>query len=173
VSDQPTPAPARPHLYFAYGSNLNVGDLLLRAPNAVRDLPARLEDWRLTFRGVANIEPAEGRTVFGGLWWLSRADVRALDRYEGFPSFYRRELVSVETDEGPRRAMTYLMGTAYEGYVGLPSPVYFDSIARGYADWGLPLSQLHLALRETREGHPEAVHAYRADGPKRLRAVGG
>jgi hypothetical protein len=157
--------------YFAYGSNLNVADLIYRAPDAIRDCGARLGGWRLTFRGGANIEPAEGRTVHGALWFVSAGDIRALDRYEGYPSFYRRVFVTVETDEGPREAFTYVMGERYDGYLGLPSANYFETVAQGFRDWGLPLEELDRALREARESHRGRVRSYRPDGPKRLRAV--
>ncbi len=51
------------HIYFAYGSNLNRAEMGIRCPDAEPLVPAELVDWRLTFRGVADIEPAGGRTV--------------------------------------------------------------------------------------------------------------
>ena len=93
-------------------------------------MPARLEGWRLTFRGVADIEPAEGRTVHGALWWLSPRDVRALDRYEGAPSNYRRQIIEVKTGDGPLTAMTYVM--THGDYLGLPSPWYLGRIEAGF-----------------------------------------
>ncbi len=156
--------------YFAYGSNLNRDEMLERCPDARPHVTARLEGWRLTFRGVANIEPAEGRTVHGALWWLSRDDAAALDAYEGVPSYYRQRIVQVQTDNGPRRAMAYLMERP--SYLGLPSPGYFSRIAEGFDHWGLPVRDLQKALLETlAELEAMGVARYDPDGPKRLRAV--
>ena len=132
--------------------------------------PARLLGWRLTFRGVADIEPAEGRFVHGGLWAVSAEDVRCLDRYEGAPSLYARRSVEVETSLGPRMAMSYVMQPG--SYLGLPSTWYFEQIEIGYRDWDLPVGELHRTLEEvrTRLAHM-GVRTFRPDGRKRLRAV--
>lgn len=156
--------------YFAYGSNLNRRDMRTRCPGARPDVAARLHGWRLTFRGVADIEPAEGRAVLGALWWLGHADVCSLDAYEGAPTHYCQRIVEVETDEGPREAMTYVMPG--DSYLGLPSSWYLGRIEAGYRDWGLPLSELERALAETREELAgRGVERYRSDGRKRMRAV--
>jgi gamma-glutamylcyclotransferase (GGCT)/AIG2-like uncharacterized protein YtfP len=141
-----------------------------RCPDARPDGPARLEGWRLTFRGVADIEPAEGRVVHGALWWLSRSDIRKLDAYEGAPSNYRQETVEIQTADGPRAAMTYVM--TGRSYVGLPSSWYLGRIETGFDHWGLPLADLRRAFRET---HLElvalGVDRYLPHGRKRMRAV--
>lgn len=158
------------HPYFAYGSNLNRADMRDRCPDARPLGTARLEGWRLAFRGVASIIPAEGRTVHGVLWWLSPEDVLALDTDEGAPTHYRQRIVQVRTDAGPRRAMTYVMERA--SYLGLPSPWYFDRIAEGFGDWDLPLAELRRAYLETvaeLEGY--GVAGFQPDGAKRLRAI--
>jgi gamma-glutamylcyclotransferase (GGCT)/AIG2-like uncharacterized protein YtfP len=156
--------------YFAYGSNLNRDDMRERCPDARALVVARLDGWRLTFRGVANIEPAEGRTVHGALWWLSPNDLAALDRYEGAPTHYRQRIVVVQTEHGPRRAVSYLMERP--SYLGLPSTWYLGRIAEGFRDWGLPVPELRRALAETRaELDGLGVSRYDPDGPKRMRAV--
>ena len=156
--------------YFAYGSNLHRADLRARCADAQAMGPARLLGWRLTFRGVADIEPAEGRFVHGALWSVSAEDVRCLDRYEGAPSLYSRRSVEVETPLGPRTAMTYVMQPG--SYLGLPSPWYFERIETGYRDWDLPVGELHGALEEVRTRLSDmGVRIFRPDGRKRLRAV--
>ena len=161
-------SPTRP--YFAYGSNLNIADMRARCPDARPGAPARLEAWRLTFRGVADIEPAEGRVVHGALWWLSRSDVRSLDAYEGAPSNYRQETVPVVTDDGPRTAMTYIM--TEPTYVGLPSTWYLGRIEAGFGDWGLPQAELERAFTDTYlELAALGVDRYLPDERKRMRAV--
>ena len=160
------------HVYFAYGSNLNRVEMDIRCPAAKPLVPAELREWQLAFRGVADIEPALGSSVPGALWVLTDADVDSLDVYEGAPTFYRRLAVTVETDTGPREAMTYVM--TGQSYLGLPSESYYGRIVAGYRDWELPLAELGRALRETRSSPRRAGRwRFRPDGTKRLRAVRG
>ena len=156
--------------YFAYGSNLNRDDMRARCPGAHPGVPARLDGWKLTFRGVANIEPSAGATVHGALWWLTDADVSSLDAYEGAPSHYVQRRVKVETTGGPIEAMTYVMTRA--SYVGLPSPWYLDRIATGFRQWGLPMKPLTTALEEAKlELERRGIDRLERDGRKRLRAI--
>src|SRR5688572_8464218 len=127
-------------LYFAYGSNLNRADMGARCSSAKPVARAVLRDWRLTFRGVADIEPAPGALVQGALWLVTSADLRSLDRYEGAPSMYARRRVEVEAEGETVRALTYVMTSG--DYLGLPSQWYAERIAQGYRDWGLPLGPL-------------------------------
>ena len=130
---------------------------------------ARLEGWRLAFRGVADIERAAGQTVHGALWSLSDRDLAGLDRYEGAPVHYRRELVEVVTADGPCLAITYVMTD--RSYLGLPSPMYLDRIVVGFRDWQLPAEELCRAVHETRlELERRGVGRY-APEPKRMRAA--
>lgn len=160
--------------YFAYGSNLDQGAMKFRCPDAVPAGPAELKNWRLTFRGVADIEPAQGRVVRGALWWVSKKDIKALDGYEGAPNFYEQRILEIVLADGTlREAMTYVMvdRRAY-GEVGLPSPHYYETIARGYRDFGLKMGTLRKALRETQDEHREqGIISYRERGPKRMMAV--
>ncbi len=159
-------------LYFAYGSNLNEGDMAVRCPGAGPDVVAQLPGWRLTFRGVANIEPAADTVVLGALWRLTPADVESLDLYEGCPTLYRQRTVDVETQEGRLEAMTYVMPRP--GYLGLPSEWYFERIREGYRSWGLPLAELEGSLEESRaELDSRGIERYEPDGRKRLRAIVG
>ena len=76
-------------LYFAYGSNLNQEQMSGRCPDAKPLGKFTLENWRLVFRGVADIEPHEGSLLMCGLWDITSRDEKNLDRYEGFPRLYR------------------------------------------------------------------------------------
>ncbi len=141
-----------------------------RCPDARGAGPAQLEGWRLAFRGVADIERAAGRRVHGALWSLSDRDLANLDRYEGAPDHYRRELVEITTPDGPCLAITYVMTD--RSYLGLPSPLYVERMATGFRDWGLSVRQLARAIRETRlELERLGVERYEIDGEKRLRAL--
>lgn len=156
-------------LYFAYGSNLDPGGMSYRCPTAKPLGPARLDDWRLTFRGVADIVPAKGTSVRGALWLVTEADIKSLDRYEGAPHYYRQDWVTVDFGGKLVKAMTYIMVGDHE--VGLPSPFYLETIATGFRHFGLPIKRLKEALELVREEHEAmGITLYHPRGKKRLMA---
>jgi gamma-glutamylcyclotransferase (GGCT)/AIG2-like uncharacterized protein YtfP len=159
-------------LYFAYGSNLDPAGMARRCPDSVVAGRAVLRDWQLTFRGVADVEPAAGCVVEGLLWTCPPEDMASLDRYEGVAGgFYRRELLEVVTDHGPTvRAVVYVMNATPHDNGSLPSGGYLDSIVRGYVHFGLPVDRLREALQLTEERvRAKGVTSWRDDGRKRLR----
>lgn len=132
-------------LYFAYGSNCNVAQMSHRCPDATLVGTASLLDWRLTFRGCADVEPFDGEVVHGALWLVSASDLVALDRYEGYPTLYNRGFVDVETKTGTVQALTYWMTQSER--VSLPSLGYFEVCSDGYVDCGLDVAQLKRAVK--------------------------
>jgi gamma-glutamylcyclotransferase (GGCT)/AIG2-like uncharacterized protein YtfP len=116
-------------LYFAYGSNLDLEGMASRCLDSEAVGRAILDGWALTFRGVADIERRKGARTHGALWRLSDRDLERLDAYEGYPRLYRRELVQVQATEAEVQAVTYVMN---DDYLGLPSPLYYRTIRRGY-----------------------------------------
>lgn len=76
-------------LYVAYGSNLNLAQMARRCPDAKVVGIGTLKNYQLTFRGVATIEPVDGAETPVGVWEITPRDELALDRYEGYPSYYR------------------------------------------------------------------------------------
>jgi gamma-glutamylcyclotransferase (GGCT)/AIG2-like uncharacterized protein YtfP len=136
----------KPVLYFAYGSNLNRRDMARRCPGAEVVGPARLDGYKLMFSGYINIIPARGETVWGGLYRLTPACLRALDKYEDAPRWYRHETVSVIHDGERQDALAYVM-TAPKA--APPDIAHYNAILRGYADWKLdaaPLQRARYAL---------------------------
>lgn len=137
-------------LYFAYGSNLHRDQMEARCPDAVRKGRAVLADHRLVFRGVADVEPAAGEQVVGGLWQISRRDLAALDRYEGYPTLYDRREVRVTTARlGDVTAIVYVMRD--DDAQMLPSRYYLDTITEGYRHFSLPLGELRAAVARAGE----------------------
>jgi gamma-glutamylcyclotransferase (GGCT)/AIG2-like uncharacterized protein YtfP len=154
-------------LYFAYGSNLNLDGMASRCPDSEQVAVATLGGWALTFRGVADIEPRKGARTLGALWRISARDLERLDRYEGYPGLYRRELLTVETTDGAVQAITYVMN---DDYLGLPSSAYYKVIRHGYEQWDLPIEALERALALVMDRLFDlGVRAFEPDGPKRLR----
>lgn len=157
------------HLYFAYGSNLSLEGMASRCPGSEPVSGGSLDGWTLTFRGVADIERREGARTHGALWRISDRDLGRLDAYEGWPSLYRRELVTVGTDQGEAVAIAYVMN---DDYVGLPSLLYYATIKRGYDQWGLPVLDLEMALAQVKDGlYDQGIRSFEPDGRKRLRPV--
>ena len=89
-------------LYFAYGSNINLDQMAYRCPDASVVGPVTLENYELLFRrgGFSTIAPKEGETVTGLLWSITPGCERSLDRYEGYPRFYDKRMVTVRDSEG-------------------------------------------------------------------------
>jgi len=129
-------------LYFAYGANLNTESMRYRCPDAVEVMPFYLADYRLTFSGVASIQPAKGEFVAGALWAISEEDERALDCFEGWPMLYRKEIITADGME----IMFYRMNDERPSE---PSINYVMTIAEGYQDWDLDLSYLTEAVATT------------------------
>src|SRR5262249_43149548 len=154
-----------------YGSNLNRAGMARRCPDSAPVGPVVLEDWQLTFQGVADIERKPGARTYGALWEISQRDLGRLDRYEGFPSLYGRQLLPVHLGDEEVSAVTYVM-TERDAYLGLPSPSYVATIREGYEEWGLPKLDLELAVARVRERLFDlGVRRFEPDGPKRLRPV--
>lgn len=155
----------KPRLYIAYGSNLNLPQMAFRCPTAEVAGTAELKDYELLFRGgrrgaVATVEPKEGSTVPVLLWKIKPKDEEALDRYEGYPHLYEKQMMEVELDGKTVSAMVYIMTPGRE--FGIPSDYYADVIWEGYESAGFDTRILEaainraydLALHEMQEAEP-------------------
>lgn len=147
--------------YLAYGSNLNVRQMLMRCPNARIIGTAVIKDYRLMFKGsqtgsYLTIEPEEGCTVPVGVWEVSADDERALDRYEGFPNFYYKKelnlpITGIRTGKVRQRdAFVYIMDE--KRHLGTPSEFYLRTCVQGYMDFSFDLDILFEAYRFSTEG---------------------
>lgn len=136
--------------YIAYGSNLHIGQMAHRCPDATIVGTTELKDWRLMFKGsksgnYATIEPCIGETVPVLIWEISEADERSLDRYEGFPHFYFKQYMSISLNGEKITAMAYIM--RLNAQVGYPSSYYINTLETGYRDFGFDISILKDALQ--------------------------
>jgi len=145
--------------YLAYGSNLSIDQMEARCPGAKIEGLATLEDHRLVFRGSATgahltVEPCPGASVPCGVWSLTPADEAALDRYEGVPSYYRKEMrrVEVRSEAVDREfiadALVYVMQDGRP--LGLPTQEYLQTVGAGYMDFGFDFDPLEDALSYSR-----------------------
>lgn len=161
----------KPTLYIAYGSNLNLEQMSYRCPTAEVAGTAQLQGYEMLFRGgsvrggrgaVATVEPKKDASVPVLLWNIREKDEQALDRYEGYPHFYRKEQMEVELNGRSVSAMVYVMNPGHE--LGLPGHSYYQTIAEGYESAGFDLAVLDAAVEESynralREER-ESVHAF-------------
>ena len=141
--------------YIAYGSNLSVEQMKYRCPDAKVIGMAAIKDWKLVFRVHATIEPAEGRVVPALIWEIGDRDERNLDRYEGAPSYYRKEDMTVTMTgldgKNPQEvtAMVYLMNDGHP--VRTPMKSYYDVLEEGYTRFGFNTYLLERAFEEAME----------------------
>jgi gamma-glutamylcyclotransferase len=85
-------------LYFGFGSNKWLDQMKRRCPNSPYVGIAILEGWKwiINQRGYANVVPSEGDVVYGLVYELSSTDERTLDRCEGVPHVYTKQVHSIE-----------------------------------------------------------------------------
>jgi phage replication-related protein YjqB (UPF0714/DUF867 family) len=155
---------ARRHSYFAYGSNLCARQMAQRCPDATDPRPAVLtdHDWLINQRGVATVEPFAGNQVHGVLWQLSDHDMATLDSAEGVPVRYRRNRLTVNTDNGPSPAWVYI---DHRVTPGPPRPGYLQKIIDGAVQHGLPQRWIDYLRRWDPTHWPRPASARSASGP--------
>lgn len=140
--------------YIAYGSNLNKVQMAYRCPRARALGSGKIRDWSLAFRGsktgsYLTIDRRKGACVPVGVWEITEADERALDRYEGCPTFYYKTTLPVTYSDaqGDRRDVEAIVYIMHEDRpLGVPSASYIRTCAQGYVDFGLDLEYLKDAV---------------------------
>jgi gamma-glutamylcyclotransferase (GGCT)/AIG2-like uncharacterized protein YtfP len=130
--------------YFAYGMNTNLDQMARRCPGAVCLGMAWADDYQFEFRHHADIEKVSGSRVYGVLWDIDKTHRRALDALEGYPYYYTRSYIMVNTGTYLVSAMTYQMVDQIE--IAIPGPGYLDMVTEGYQANGVPPSQLDEAI---------------------------
>ena len=142
-------------IYVAYGSNMDLAQMAHRCPQAELLGKGTIKDWRLLFKGsqtgsYATIERMRGYTVPVLLWQISKADEGRLDIYEGFPGFYYKQTVEVETEHGLQKGMVYIMHE--ERKLGIPTARYYDVLEQAYKAFGFNQRILRDAYWISRDG---------------------
>lgn len=164
-------------LYLAYGSNLSRAQMAQRCPGAQPVAAVAIGGWQLGFfgeetkrwgkGGVATLIPATAPTLmdysFGSsgqftpaaLYLLDLNEEQLLDQFEGFPDFYTKrndfaQFTSVNGREPDDIVFAYLKNDL--SLPNPPSPLYLDTIAQGYRDWGFGshIDRLMLAASRSR-----------------------
>jgi hypothetical protein len=74
------------------------------------------------------------------VWTIEPGDEVSLDRYEGWPRLYRKEMVNITVGGKNLNVMFYIMN---EGrLLGTPSDYYYKVIEHGYESAGLRKDKL-------------------------------
>lgn len=134
--------------YIAYGSNLSLIQMSYRCPTAKVVGTSMLCNWRLLFNGPASIEKKDGYKVPVLIWELQPEDEKSLDVYEGYPNYYRKEMLQVEVNNETVDAMVYIMNTNRES---VPSEYYYKVLEDGYKRFGFDINILEKAYYESEE----------------------
>ena len=146
--------------YLAYGSNLNKEQMAHRCPDAKPVCKWTMLNYQLAFRrGFLTIEPKEGAEVPCVVWEISDQDEKNLDRYEGFPRFYRKEnfLTMVpDPEELTGKLVTAIAYVMNDGFpMQVPSDYYFYTVMQGYRDFCLDNAPLISAYEKVKWGDDE------------------
>ncbi|MGI9523194.1 MAG: gamma-glutamylcyclotransferase family protein [Hyphomicrobiaceae bacterium] len=129
-------------LYFAYGSNLNPGQMQRRCPGAQPVGRAVLHAWQLimTTKGTANIVRAPGKTLHGAVWRFLPHHLALMDRWEGVAHrANRRAWLRLTLPDGSECAAVTYIGV--RNWPGPGKPHYIvGAMLKGAAAFELPRS---------------------------------
>lgn len=134
-------------LYFAYGSNLDIEQMESRCPSSHVKTKGRLRDYRLDFRrystgwrgGVADVVKDDGGEVWGIVYELTRADLKQLDAYEGYPDVYTRFTASIDTPSRTLHDVEVYAVVTKQPFTA-PATRYMQIIQRAALELGFPQS---------------------------------
>ena len=130
-------------LYFAYGSNMDLGQMRVRCPASEVVGCGRLSGhaFRIAAGGYGTVVPDPDSTVHGVLWRLTEADEAELDRYEDLAAgLYRKIDVDIVRDDGSaERTMIYV---ATHSALGRPVPGYQEQVIEAAAHHRFPTSYI-------------------------------
>lgn len=136
-------------LYCAYGSNMSLSQMAYRCPNSKVLCNGRINGHRLVFNVHADIIKTENEKDFVPVvvWDInSDSDWYMLDMYEGYPSYYVKEIVNVILENGKKeKAVVYVMADNRKG-ICPPASKYFNCIFKGYMDNKINTDYLFDAL---------------------------
>jgi gamma-glutamylcyclotransferase (GGCT)/AIG2-like uncharacterized protein YtfP len=130
--------------YFAYGMNTNLDEMHTRCPGAVPIGAAWLDGYEFVFRTHADIAAKPGARCHGVLWEIDLRNLQALDVLEGYPYYYTRFNVKVNTGKYIVPALTYQMND--QSRLKEPGEGYLEMVTEGYRQNGVRTEQIDLAI---------------------------
>lgn len=143
-------------LYVSYGSNMNLQQMAYRCPNSKVVCNGELHGWKLVFNVHADVINGKKNDIVPVVAWdIADEDWAMLDMYEGYPSYYVKEVVNVVLDNGEEtEAIVYVMADNRKG-ICPPASSYFNCIFKGYMDNGIDTDYLFDALDYSIENETE------------------
>ena len=135
-------------LYVAYGSNMSKSQMAYRCPNSKVICNGKLYGYKLVFNYHADVIKTENKNDFVPVvvWNIADSDWNRLDMYEGYPSYYVKEIVDVVLEnDNIETAIVYVMTDNRKG-IYPPDKTYFECIEEGYVDNGISVNGLYDAL---------------------------
>tara|TARA_R100000808_G_scaffold9248_4_gene25483 strand:- start:1396 stop:1821 length:426 start_codon:yes stop_codon:yes gene_type:complete len=129
----------RSMLYLGYGMNMNVDSMASRCPAAVSLGGFYLPNYRLVFRGVADVVEDKDSYVPVALWLITKKCLKSLDQLEGYPSLYNRKIIN-------GRWWMYYMND--KSFLAPPSEHYYKTIENGYDAFDLDSRSIRVAKKE-------------------------
>ncbi|MGN0708659.1 MAG: gamma-glutamylcyclotransferase family protein [Anaerovoracaceae bacterium] len=140
--------------YIAYGSNLDPDRMAKRCPGAAEVGTAVLADRELVFRRSGtgfylSLDRKKGSLVPCAVYAISSGDEAALDRYEGYPGYYRKEHedINVEGAGVLRGCILYVLGE--DRPYGVPEDSYMKICESGYRHFGFDTALLLEAKKRS------------------------
>ena len=126
-----------------------------RCPEATVVGTAKLDGYELAFRrGFLTILPKEGASVEGLIWSVTDHDESQLDCYEGYPTFYDKETLTVTDADGtPHEIMVYTMNAPYRDQLLPVSSRYNAVVLQGCLDAGISPQQFYDADEKYRKAY--------------------
>lgn len=143
--------------YIAYGSNINLEQMAFRCPHSKVVGVGYLKGWKLYFNYHADIMNTNNENDITPvlIWDIAKDDWKTLDKYEGFPKYYIKDLIPFYMKNKEYEGIVYLMNRKIEFCP--PSLEYFETIATGYEENNIKFDCLINACQEAldREGEEE------------------
>ena len=124
--------------------NTNIDQMASRCPGSVSIGRVDIPDYRLVFRGVADIEYSPGDVLQTVMWDITPECEAALDILEGYPTFYTKKYIKVDINGKMYDAMIYQMVGDRLDY-SHPNDYYQYMLEEGYQDHSLELNQIYEA----------------------------
>ncbi|MBM3608197.1 MAG: gamma-glutamylcyclotransferase [Alphaproteobacteria bacterium] len=157
-------------VYFAYGSNMDAVAMAQRCPRSKALGRARLMRHRFSImaEGYATIERDPRSVVWGVLWEVALADMRALDAYESVATgLYLKiqQTVMLDPPAGSDgvskqvRALVYTGRAAKGAGHGTPLPGYMENVIAAARAFDLP------------QAYIRQLEGFMAGGPRRALAA--
>ena len=150
--------------YLAYGSNLNLEQMKRRCPNAKPIGTGVIWGYKLAFIGndyhaFLNIVKCDKGAVVTpvAVWEVDNNDIESLDRYEGYPDFYRKEdfeITLTSLDKKTQKNITgfaYVMTDKYSRHYSMPENYYFLTVLKGYLDFRFDIQYLKDVMADSLE----------------------